>query len=215
METLIRLTSDFKDYYDVEFEKREPEIKKALQEKQRVYSYDRCRSNFISRAKELKRLGIPTIPIKAANQFAADPSAETLLVYTDATLHNGEGKLVVSNQDAQTTYPNLPARRFVPISETGGFTLKCLQVGKRRFKILLWSDQNTLKYKVYSIEEIEPLYNRSYRYPIFSIDYLPTKDGLMVIDFNSVENLGNLGLEKYMTSDDVYKEIVSYYEYFY
>lgn len=215
MDSLVRLTSNFKDYYDDAFKCREPEILKALHEKRRVYSYDRCRSNSISRAKELKRLNIPTIPIKAASMLATDLNASKLLIYTDATLHNGKGKLVVSNQDAQNIYPNLPARRFVPISETGGFTLKCLQVGKRRFKVLLWSDTDTLDYKVHSIEEIEPMYNRSYRYPIFSIDYLPTKEGLMVIDFNQVENLGNLGMDKYMTPSEVYDAVVDYYNYFY
>ena len=65
------------------------------------------------------------------------------------------------------------------------------------------------------MEEIRGEYSNWNKNPIYSIDYIPTKNGLMATDYNYVENLGNLGIDQIMSSKDVYNEIINSFNHFY
>lgn len=218
----VRLTSDFKDFYDEELNKL-CEINKH----ERQFLFRREKSQTQHRALDLKFLrtsGIPTIDLKPVTSFQFMSPDTKILVYTQPELHNGLGKVVMDNLDAQTMYGNMPAREWIKHSETNGMTLKCLQVGLRRFKILLWNESpegcieesgkglSDLKdKKVVSVEELPGGQIGISASPIYSIDYLPTDAGLLATDYNSIENLGNLGFERVMTPSEICKEIIDFY----
>lgn len=114
---------------------------------------------------------------------------------------------------------------WVKHSETNGITLKCLQVGLRRFRVILWNNtgeqgcfEETGKglsdikdKKVASIEEIPGGRLGISDKPIYSIDYISTDEGLKAIDYNAVESLSSLGFERIMNSSEVCDEIQKFY----
>lgn len=169
IKTGVVINSDFKDYYDSEFVAQ-------IRNKKQSYVYNRLKSNSKHRAEDLKYLrtnNIPTIEIKPVVNFQLLEPSIKILVYTQPTEHNGMGKLILENREAQDLYPNLPGRLWVPNSETGGFTLKCLQIGERRFKIILKDSEHSKKSdrlsdnQIVSIEEIDRQYSVWNRTPIY------------------------------------------------
>lgn len=213
MNSTVTLQSDFVDFYDAEF------MHSTTQ--QFSYIYDRMLSKSRHRTEDLNYLrkhGIPTLSLSPVSSFLLLEPNVKILVYTVPNKHNGKGKLVLDNREAQDLYPNLPGRIWIPHSETDGITLKCVQVGQRRFKVILQGDSDAtdlLDKKTVSVEEIRGEYSNWNKNPIYSIDYIPTKNGLMATDYNYVENLGNLGIDQIMSSKDVYNEIINSFNHFY
>ena len=208
----VILESDFNDYYDTEFD--------GNTYKHKSYVYNRMRNNRNHRTidlLELKKNGIPVLSLNSIARFQLLSPNTKLLVYTRPTLHTGNGKIVLENREAQDLYPNMPGRIWLPHSETEGYSVKYLQIGKRRFKIMLKgdSDLNDLTPKVLNIIELDPEYSRWNKHPIYSVDYIPTKDGLMATDYNIIEDLKRLGMESIISPKEVHSEIVNSFNYFY
>lgn len=193
----LALNSDFKDYYDVCFDANSKII------------YNRIRAN-MQRAKELKLLrniGVKTIDLYAVNELLENFNRDELVVvYTDALKHNGNGKKIVTVNEAMNNYKNCLASRYMNV--TNGFYIKYLQVGKRRFNITMFNNGQIKRGNVYNIQEINQDYNRLIGLPIFSIDYIADYfNNMIAIDFNTVENIESLNINKIMTAEEVKREI--------
>lgn len=190
------IKSDYTDFYDV------------LSNDNSIITYNRYLSQCKQRGsalKYLRSLGIKTIDIKQVNQFFRGDGP--IVVYKDPMGHSGNGKAIMSVDEAMQSYSNCVASKYY---NNDGFTIKYLQIGKRRFSLCFKkSSAETLNMGVLvDIKEISPEYNRLIGLPIFSIDYISDGREMIATDFNEVENLRNLGMDRYISSSDVITEII-------
>lgn len=191
----ICIKSDFTDYYD------------RLQDSNSVLTYNRYLSESKQRGTALKyvrSLGIKTIELKPVNKFLSLDGK--ILVYTNPKLHNGEGKKILTVDEALQSYSNCIASKFYEDIE---LTVKFLQVGKRRFTLYFRKDNpyDLSCGKLVSINESTSDYNRLIGLPIFSIDYIQRHGEMIATDFNEVENIMRLGIDKIISAEDIIKEI--------
>lgn len=192
----IKIESDFKDYYDV-----------ASAESNYIGVYTRNK-NRESRGKLLRWIreqGTKTIELKAAREY--DDRVKELVIYTNPNLHDSLGKHVVSLNEARTLYANNLASPFY--TEANGETLKFLQIGTRRFRVRLKSNniRSLLEGEVIDIVELEASFNYSIMQPIFSIDYISNGKETVAIDFNKVQRLDKLGFERLISPEGVISEV--------
>lgn len=197
MPASIKLVSDFTDYYDSAFR---PDG---------TLEYRRLQSECMSKGKALDWLklhNIPTLETKPVREFSRFDSK--IVVYTDTKLHMGKGKIICSYQEAIDNYPNYLGAPY--IEGTDGLTLKFLQIGSRRFRIMFKNPKYDFELNsggITSIEELRPEYNYSISIPIFSIDYIPRNNSMIAVDFNEVQPLYYLGIDKFLTPGDVRNEV--------
>lgn len=193
----IRLDSDFKDYYDGEFNSEGSIIysRRIRDTSPRGVALEKLRTN-----------GVPIVPIGPANSFGRE--VKRLVVYADPKGHNGAGKEIMLRNDARLLYGNTLASEF--IEDTHGVYIKFLQIGERRFSLTMQNPYDGVKChpgQIISIQEIPPAYNYVIRIPIFSIDYISYKGVMAAIDFNEVQNLQELSFYRWMTPKDVANEV--------
>lgn len=192
----VKIISDFIDFYDYLSVNENP-----------TGTYIRNKSDIPSKGRglaELRRVGVKTIEAKAARDIVS--ASNKLVVYTDPSKHDGSGRILMSYDEANMIYPNSLASEF--FDEADGFTNKLLQIGSRRFKIVFKAEPLSLKTgDIVSIDEITPSYNMLLGLPIYSIDYIPTHDGMLAITLNTVERLLGYGLEKIITAEQVISEV--------
>jgi hypothetical protein len=191
----LNIESDFKDFYD------------NLSNKKSIVTYHRFLKDSKQRGtalKYLRSIGIRTIEIKQVNQFMISDSP--IVVYTDPKGHNGKGKVLMDVSEALRSYENYMASKYLDYSS--GVTLKFLQIGKRRFQIQFDKVGKSLDIgRITHINEITPEYNRLIGLPIFSIDYVSNGEYMVATDFNEVENLERIGLDKFISAEEVLNEI--------
>ena len=119
--TPICIKSDFSDFYD------------TISSPNGIV-YNRRLSDCIPRGsalKYLRSLGIKTLELKQVTNFSY--LDDKLVVYTDPNKHNGGGKKICTYEDAVSMYPNFIASKY--IKDQRGFTVKYLQVGKKRYNL--------------------------------------------------------------------------------
>lgn len=191
----INIESDFCDYYD----------HLAFSE-DTIAKYKRINKNNLTKGSAIaymKQLGIMTIHIGTVNELSV--LHNKLVVYTEPNKHGGDGKVLMSSQDAKMTYPNYLASPYY--EDTAEITNKFLQIGKRRFRLVI-ENKNVFKFgKLLAIDEISSEHNYIVALPIFSIDYVSTKYGMLACDFNNVENLASIGLKNIINPSDIINEI--------
>lgn len=193
----MKIISDFVDYYDVDWNSNDGII------------YERVRKG-MGRGRELKmlkELGIQTIEVKAVSEF--DITNTHLVVYTNPLKHDYLGKKIVDYSAARLMYENNLASKF--IEEANGITFKYLQVGTRRFRVYMKNDEplELKKGRVIEIQEIQSSRGKQFRgNPIFSIDYINIGGEMVAIDFNEVQHLGELELERVIKKEEVTEEIL-------
>lgn len=193
----MKIVSDFVDYYDVDWNSNDGII------------YERVRKG-MGRGRELKmlkELGIQTIEVKAVSEF--DITNTHLVVYTNPLKHDYLGKKIVDYSAARLMYENNLASKF--IEEANGITFKYLQVGTRRFRVYMKNDEplELKKGRVIEIQEIQSSRGKQFRgNPIFSIDYINIGGEMVAIDFNEVQHLGELELERVIKKEEVTEEIL-------
>lgn len=192
----IRIESDFKDFYD-----------SLSEDTNTVGTYFRYKKDMLSKGKglaELRRIGIKTIDTRAARDIVS--TSNKLVVYTDPERHDGRGRVLMGYEEASMIYPNSLASEFY--IEAEGITNKLLQVGSRRFRIILKDNENSLgKGEVQHIDEITPGYNMLLSSPIFSIDYISTRNGMLAITYNNVERLADYDIQQIMSAEQVISEV--------
>lgn len=190
----LKIESDFTDYYDY------LSVNDGYS-----YRYVRNYKDSLPKGKdlaELRRLGIATVQVGSVREL--NSMYKQLVVYTDVTKHRGEGKVIMDSHEAILTYPTSLASPYI---ENGGITNKFLQIGSRRFRVVLENVYPLKTGRVLSLDEIQPDYNYSVRLPIFSIDYISTAYGLIAVDFNTVQELKTLGIDRIMQPYEVVSEI--------
>lgn len=193
----LHIKSDYSDYYDI------------MNNEKSIITYNRFIGNCNQRGSDLKYLrsiGIKTIEIKQVNEFFRGDGP--IVVYKNTKGHHGEGKEIMSVDDALRSYSNYTASKY--IMSDSQLSIKYLQIGKRRFTLYFQKDKDiTLdKGKLVDIKESTPAFNSLIGLPIFSIDYISNNREMLATDFNSVENLSLLGFGSYIKSEEVVSEII-------
>lgn len=200
---LLRVESDFKDFYD------------NLTSSRATVVYRRYTEDNLPRDQVFKRLtclNVRVVPFGQVKELAQ--MAKKLVVYTDITKHNKEGKLVLTSSEALLLYPNKLASVFV--EKTEAVTYKVLRIGSIVVRLLM-EDTDTKgnngelpNSNVKDIEIIRKAPENILREPIYSIDYIPTEDGLAAVDFNSVENLSALKINEFISGEDIIREVYNH-----
>lgn len=193
----LKIESDFHDFYDY------------LSSSDASVTYKRYTSRNLPRDKvfkQLQRLSVRTVPFGRVRELAS--SYEKLVVYTDITKHGMEGKVVLNSDEALLLYPGKLASAYL---KTMPLTYKVLVIGTNIFRVII--EDNVFPFirgEVKSIEKARSRYEGIVREPIFSIDYVPTNSGLLAVDFNVIEHLGNLGVQHLITAEEIIEEIYNF-----
>lgn len=190
------IKSDYTDFYDV------------LSNNNSIITYNRYLSQCKQRGsalKYLRSLGIKTLDIRQVNQFFRGDGP--IVVYKDPMGHHGNGKAIMSVDEAMQYYSNCVASNYY---NKDGFTIKYLQIGKRRFSLCFKKNETeTLDIgTLIDIKESNSEFNRLIGLPIFSIDYISNGYEMIATDFNEVENLHNINMDRYLDSNTVITEII-------
>lgn len=196
--TSLCIQSDFQDYYDNVSDTNGIIYNRRLSDvKQRG-----------SALKYLRSLGVKTLELKQVSQFSYLDG--DLVVYTDPKKHNGQGKKILTYEEAIANYSNFPAAKY--LDDSLGITIKVLQIGKRRFNLTFKKDPSnkTLNEGVLiDFKELNPGYNMLIGLPIFSIDYIAYGCEMIATDFNEVENLKRINFDRIISAQDIKEEIVN------
>lgn len=191
----IEIKSDFEDYYD------------SLSNAQSIIKYRRFLSESKQRGtalKILRSMGIKTIDIKPVNQYSAWDGL--IVVYTNPKGHNGTGKKIMTVDDAMMSYSQCAASKYYSVLD---MWTKFLQIGNRRFTIYFKKDSE-ISLNMGSIIEVKETkggYNPLIGLPIFSIDYITNGVEVIATDFNEVQDLRSIGMDRYLKGQEVVDQI--------
>lgn len=194
---LFRLNSDFTDYYD-----------ECLDTNSTIV-YNRFRNQGMSRGEALNYLrnnGIKTVKFGAFTNFGTDTSK--FVVYTNPSLHNFSGKRIQTFDEVAIQYANYMVSEF--LDKYGGYTVKYLQVGERRFRIMFFNPEyreKLIEGSMVAIEELPKQYNYAIGLPIYSIDYISNGAEMVAIDFNEVQRLDTIGINNLISAENVAMEV--------
>lgn len=192
----IKINSDFTDFYDV------------MSDNNAILTYNRYLKDSKQRGtsmKYLRSLGIKTIELKQVNSFMREDGP--IVVYTNPTQHHGLGKQIMSVEEAKMSYGNYTASKYY--ATEGNYTIKVLQIGSRRFSLTFQcKEQVSLSLgKLVDIKELPAEYNKLINIPIFSIDYVSNGKEMIATDFNEVENLQQILMNEYISSEEIINEL--------
>lgn len=194
---MFKLDSDFSDYYDIYADDKSSIV------------YKRFRTSEESRGKNLRYLsnnGIKTVNFGTFRQFG--PSTKKFVVYTNPFQHDFLGKHIYSFNEVQEQYSNYIVSEF--LEESNGYTVKYLQIGERRFRLMFFNPdykEKLLEGNMVAIEELPKQYNYAIGLPIYSIDYISNGVEMLAIDFNDVQRLNTIGMDKIISAEDVAIEV--------
>ncbi len=188
----VKIESDFTDYYDY-----------LSSNKTNSRVYRRLSTDLIGKDKAiglLKRSKLKTAYTGAVKDIAH--ISKQLIVYKDA---KRRVRSLMESDEAVLVYPNYYASVFY--DESDGIVCKILQIGDRRFRVITKRDIISGMKSVVSVEEIFGIHRKSISYPIFSIDFIPTKDGLLAVGINNVEMLWGLGMDNVISAEEIIRQI--------
>lgn len=187
--------SSFEDYYD--------NILNQISDRKYDRRYKLSRGECLN---FLKSIGVPTIKYGSYRDILSHSGK--VVVYTDNYLHMGLGKHIYDINTARSQYGNSLMAEY--IENTGGYTIKYLQVGERRFNLLFYNGQykeSLTEGILVKAEELPSQYNIMIRRPIYSIDYISNGITMVAVDFNEVQPLKRIGFENIMKAEDVAMEV--------
>lgn len=194
---MVNIQSDFVDFYD----------KLSVPSSTIIYNRVRSNNTRAQNIKTLQGLGIKTIPCGTLKQIIK-PTMKKLVVYTNPTSHNFKGKHIYSLYDAISQYSNCVVSEF--LENYGGYTVKYLQIGERRFRLLFFNPnykEQLIEGNMVAIEELPREYNYQLGLPIYSIDYISNGCEMIAVDFNDVQCLESINMDKYISASDVIQEV--------
>jgi hypothetical protein len=142
-----------------------------------------------------------------------------VVVYIDLLAHRGEGKLKLSLKDALSKYPDNFASEYLQPTRNGlGLTYRLLRIGFKTV-ILEYFSNNDWRSNCGEVD-IEVLDVRDRlktnipaflgEHPLLAVDLVAIGQKLFAIDINTAPGLRGTGLEKIMTSKEIYQEIEAY-----
>ena len=189
----INIKSNFDDYYDFLSDGGSNVVYN------RVYN---ARMDIGASLKLLRKKGIRTIQIGPVREIASKSSR--VMVYLGCGGNTDDCSITMDSNEAMLMYPNYPASKVY--AEFTGVVYKFLQIGRRRFGMILSHDEvgNMI---VSNLQDLVGGYSKISGNPIFSIDYINTNDGMLAARLNSVENLEILGIQNIVDPVDIISEI--------
>lgn len=206
----IKLVTDFEDFYDDAFN-NEGSI-----------TYERKRENEIPR-KDLYKLIhkhrlIPPLHGKVKKFLRKLDSKALVIVYPEAEKHSGGEKLPMLYRDAYKKHEKDYMSLF--IGKEVGESYTYVVVGEKVFFIKnesdIWNTNVNPKRTIEVVAEEDKLEFKPFNYPIYSIDLVHyekmNKEWLIAIDFNQAPNLKELGLEPYLSKEEVVKQVAAWYQ---
>ena len=196
MAEILKIRSDFTDYYDAPCSAEGGKSSKAV-----VYDRYRINRTRIADLQELRFLGIRTLEIKPVSKVLLSRD-DRVCVYTDLMSHGREGVISVTYNEAVEMYHN---RLCSTVNWLGyGYIYKYIQVGTRRFWITTDRSGNVL-----GMREMESGYSLI-QLPIYSIDYISVGGVQTAVDFNTVQRLSDARMEFILPSVDVRELVYAY-----
>lgn len=140
--------------------------------------------------------------LKYANYFELD---EKVVVYIDENIHCGEGKLLMTLEEAYQKYPNCLCTQYLNNNVFGyAVSYRHLQIGNRAFWIRYTSftdwRSNCGDGDIDLIEEREPILTGI---PLFAIDFVQYNNDYYAIDFNIAPGIKGTGVEKIISAKQV------------
>lgn len=215
----LYLSSDFTDIYDYVFDSRyDPE---AQEFKRFTYSGMSRREMFqyfesLNFATPLHGLVRDIAPTALAHKFFTPElksvSSGKLVVYTNERAHRGEGKILLSIEEAQEQFSNYYCSAYIPHRQT----FRHLQIGNRAFSMIYrqmanneWRS-NFGDVKILYLGDVTPLKTD---YPLFAIDYISEDNGAhCLLDFNIAPRICGTGVENKLTSQYIVELIKDHIE---
>lgn len=194
---MFNLASDFTDFYD------------DCCDSNSVIVYNRFRNQGMSRGEALNYLknnGIKTVNFGPFTKFGS--STDKLVVYTNPSLHNFAGKQIHTFNEVALQYTNYMMAEFLEVY--GGYTVKYLQIGERRFRMMFFNPEyknKLIEGSMVAVEELPKQYNYAIGLPIYSIDYISNGVEMVAIDFNEVQQLDKIGVNNLITAENVAMEV--------
>lgn len=227
MSQTIHLQSDFRDYYDHWFA--------GSWEKSGIVFDRRTTSGLLRPAMltQLESIGLQVprhgrvkdIYCALANDAPVNDSDVVqeyikhlceVVVYTDPSAHQGDGKIKISLLEAITNYPEYYASEHIPALPNGlGQSLRYLRIGSRQFWLRYTSLDDwrsncgdvhielLCEEKPKTIIESHP---NIIQHPLFAVDFVQSNK-LYAIDFNISPSIKGTGIEDIMTAKEAYTEI--------
>lgn len=193
----MKLSTDFQDYYDELLLKFDDE-----------HTYMRKLSDSDGKFAELKYLrdlGFETIELKPVSGVI---ETAKVVVYTNPKKHMGQGKQVLSYNEAYDMYFNNVCSEYLEGNE---YTYKILQIGTKRFSLVI-KNKGLVETTIERFEYLPDGIIKGIDYPIYSIDYVMRKGSLIACDFNKIQMLNHIGLDKYIATSLIVNELNKYYE---
>lgn len=227
MTSVIRLKSDFHDYYDhwfagswqkpdIEFSRNTTDglLRPVMFQRMEAWGLKLPRHGIV---KHLHPKLIAEAPVEETN--LVKEWARTLcevVVYTDTSAHAGEGKIKVSLSDALEHYSNHFASEHIPAMPNGfGQSLRYLRIGSRQFWLRYTSTNdwrsNCGDVHIEVLCEERPKITSEIpfdkvNHPLFAVDFVRGRE-LYAVDFNIAPGLKGSGIEEHISSQEVYQEI--------
>lgn len=193
MSLKVKLISNFHDYYDHAFDGV-------------GYEFKRFTWDGLSRPAMLTYLAWSGFN-PPRHGFVRDLAPETtmLVVYTDEKAHRGEGKLLLTTNEAMEQYPNAYASEYI---QSPPESVRLLQVGMMRWMLRYKSD-DAWRSNVGNEVSIEIVgehvgYSKDVSIPLFAIDFVFDKNGnRYAVDFNIAPGLKWTGIDDRMKAENI------------
>jgi hypothetical protein len=197
----MKLISDFRDYYDHGFDNNEPTFNRLMVSgptKQEQFEL-------------ISQCGYVTIPYGKPKDFNRN---DLLVVYTDETLHAGEGKLIGPQYEALELYPDNLCSIYIA---SNSISTRYLWIGSRCFELTYENlDKREWRSNVGDVEIdfIGELFNHPHpkrlaQFPLVAIDFVGESTSY-AIDLNISPGLKHTGIEDVLKAKEVYDLIASW-----
>lgn len=207
----IHLKSDFRDYYDHCYTARDTGFD---------VTHRRLSRDGISRRVNLDTLvamGCRVPPygrVITLTPRIPTVASKALVVYTDQYAHAGEGKVLVTPQQALARHPYRLAMVYLPPDEGVGTSYRLLVIGRRGFWLRYRAAEdwrsNCGDGDIKLVEEVNPPTN-AVSLPLYAVDFVRYRNRLYALDFNSAPGLSGTGIESIMRPPAIYAELQAWY----
>jgi len=205
----LKLISNFIDYYDHWFD---------IDNEQRFY---RITTDGMNRGQMFgfmrqHKLTPPLYGIVSHLKNACYLELEDkVVVYTNENVHCGEGKLLMTLEEAYQQYPNCLCTQYLNTEKVFGYAVsyRHLQIGYKAFWLRYTSftdwRSNCGDGDIDLIEERDII---SINKPLFAIDFVKYNNNYYAIDFNIAPGIKGTGVEKIIPAKQVVELIKEQFE---
>jgi hypothetical protein len=227
----IKLRSDFRDYYDHWF---------ARWDAPDCPSFDRWSRTAMTRLEQFELLDKANLDVPVFGRVGDAEFMEwwydstnvkrlsqvKAVVYLDELAHRGEGKRLVTLDEAFSHYKDFPYSSFIPTTENpeqDAISYRYLQVGDRAWWLRYrgkgsWLSNYACETEIKVLSEVFGFWEEGERtrifgaYPLFAIDFV-TWQGMerkKAIDFNSAPGLRGTGIEDILSAKECFQAIATW-----